>query len=164
MIKTINNPISIFDKKTWELIKEYKGVKIEINNKTDVARIINKKNKPVAYGDLNEIKRAYDRLQYPWSNCNIGDIVAVSRNNGLYYHYGIYIGGGEVIHYAPHEGENAKSVCIHKVDFRVFLDGAISYEILTFLDKGNIPQRTEVNLITGNGKKRRFSKRHGVAQ
>lgn len=40
-----------------------------------------------------------------------GDILAVSRWDNLYEHYGVYIGHGNVIHFAANEGdfgENAK--------------------------------------------------------
>lgn len=41
-----------------------------------------------------------------------GDILAVSRWGNLYEHYGVYIGHGNVIHFAANEGdfgENAKN-------------------------------------------------------
>jgi hypothetical protein len=54
-----------------------------------------------------------------------GDILYVSR--GLYKHYGIYTGGGKVIHFAPLAGAeiNAENAVIHETDMENFLKGGI---------------------------------------
>ena len=160
MNKNIKSPL--FLKETWELLEEYKGLIIEINNISDVARIKNIKNKIIASGNIKETKRIFNRLKRPWRKCNVGDIVAVRRKNGLYYHYAVYIGRGKVIHYADPDKEMGKNPCIHKADFRYFLSGATSYEILLFSEEGKVPQHIKIDLISGKEEKGRFSKKDRI--
>lgn len=159
MNNTTNKTPFIFQKEPWLLLEEYRGLKIETNNRMDNARIKNIKNQTVASGDIYEMKRVYKRLKLPWRNCSIGDIVAVKRMNGMYYHYAIYIGCGKVIHYAILDGETDKKASIHKTDFISFLEGAVSYEILTFSDDGKVPQHEKIDLISGSEIRCRFSQK-----
>lgn len=60
---------------------------------------------------------------------NEGDVIAVRRMAGAYQHYGIYIGGGEVIHYAAPGGDFGDSICVHKTAFDRFLDGGEGFAL-----------------------------------
>jgi hypothetical protein len=52
-----------------------------------------------------------------------GDVVCVSRLGGAYWHYGVYIGGGDVIHHASTNGDFGGNICIHQASLVKFLDG-----------------------------------------
>ena len=68
-----------------------------------------------------------------------GDVLGVDRH--LYKHYGIYIGHGRVIHFAP----DAKDVtCIHEAPMAEFLDGASSYFVCVFPEKYGRPKEYEM--------------------
>ena len=56
-----------------------------------------------------------------------GDIIRVSR--GLYKHYGVYVGGGHVIHYSGSiVGKLTEEPRVEEVSLKDFLEGATSYE------------------------------------
>jgi hypothetical protein len=52
-----------------------------------------------------------------------GDILYVNR--GFYKHYGVYVGNGKVIHFAPLAGKeiNAENAVVHETDLDNFLKG-----------------------------------------
>lgn len=54
-------------------------------------------------------------------NFSQGDILLVDR--GLYQHYGIYAGGGKVIHYSDKFGDFGNDICILESDLQTFAAG-----------------------------------------
>lgn len=44
-------------------------------------------------------------------SAEIGDIVCVKRKHGIYYHFGIYAGGNEVIHFSASAGNETDADC-----------------------------------------------------
>lgn len=67
-------------------------------------------------------------------NCNPGDILAVKRGNGLYYHYGVYVGNAHIIHYNfdSKDPNTIKRRCIHKAFIKEFLNDSYSFYVLKF--------------------------------
>jgi len=61
-----------------------------------------------------------------------GDVVFVERSCNLYRHYGVYVGGGEIIHYASESGDFGENISVHKTSMKQFLDGAEQYYICKF--------------------------------
>ena len=59
------------------------------------------------------------------NNINPGDVVYVDR--GLYKHYGVYAGGGKIIHFAPLAGNeiNAENAVVHETELNNFLKGGM---------------------------------------
>ena len=57
------------------------------------------------------------------SKIKVGDILYVNR--GYYKHYGVYIGEGKIIHFAPLNGAeiNSKNAVIHETNLDDFLKG-----------------------------------------
>lgn len=60
-----------------------------------------------------------------------GDILAVSRWGNLYEHYGVYIGGGQVIHFAASDGDFGDDSEICEVPLAFFAKGE-NYRIVAF--------------------------------
>lgn len=64
-----------------------------------------------------------------------GDVIFVERYNGLYRHFGIYIGDDKVIHFAAPDGDfDKKNACIHETSLDHFKDGSEIY-VMTFSEK-----------------------------
>lgn len=59
-----------------------------------------------------------------------GDILGVSR--GMYEHYAVYIGNGEVIHYAAETSDFRGGAAIRRAPFQNFLGTAKSYFVVCF--------------------------------
>jgi len=70
-----------------------------------------------------------------------GDIVCISKK--LYKHYGVYIGGDRVIHYATDDNDKTKKVI--ETSFDDFLSNSESYFILVFPDKHGEPGKVSFN-------------------
>ena len=49
-----------------------------------------------------------------------GDVLAVSRWGNLYEHYGVYVGHGQVIHFAADEGDFGDDAEIRQVSLATF--------------------------------------------
>ena len=62
-----------------------------------------------------------------------GDILAVDR--GVYLHYAVYVGNGEVIHYSGGSGDFDGKISIHQAPMAEFLKENKSYFVLEFSDK-----------------------------
>ena len=89
-----------------------------------------------------------------------GDVLYINR--GLYKHYGVYIGGEKVIHFAPLEGAeiNAKNAVIHEIDLKSFLRGGtpeVDKKLKAKFDRKKIVERARsqigskgYNLVFGN--------------
>lgn len=64
-----------------------------------------------------------------------GDVIFVERCNGLYRHFGIYIGNDKVIHFAAPDGDfDKKNAYIHETSLDHFKDGSEVY-VMTFSEK-----------------------------
>lgn len=52
-----------------------------------------------------------------------GDVVYCDRYIFLYRHFGIYVGKGKVIHFAPKDGDVGKNAVVHETSIEEFADG-----------------------------------------
>ncbi|SEM38990.1 Lecithin retinol acyltransferase [Butyrivibrio sp. ob235] len=143
-----NIPIKAFDNDLlWETIQWEKGWKLQKNNITGRARILNEDGIRLASGSFQDMSKAIDRFIKPWKGCKIGDILAVQRLGGLYSHFAIYIGYGKVIHFAPEIINGKSENCyIHKADFSEFILTETKYDIIHFPEDGSDPIHECVNL------------------
>ena len=67
-----------------------------------------------------------------------GDVIYVERMNGIYRHYGIYVGKGTIIHYGTKDKDFGKGISIHKSTMKEFLKGENKYYICKFPEHANI--------------------------
>lgn len=143
-----NIPIPVMDGEIfWTVLKEEGGFKLEQNDLTGHARIINSNKIRLAWGDVEAMQAAFKKLRKPWSKCKKGDILAVQRLGGTYSHYAVYVGSGKIIHYAAPDGDFGKEACIHKADFQAFLENSTSFEVLSFSEDGDRPRHRTINLV-----------------
>ncbi len=68
----------------------------------------------------------------PGKQIRPGDVIFVERAGNLYRHYGVYVGGGEIIHYSSDDGDFGGNISVHKTNMEQFLDGAGQYFICKF--------------------------------
>lgn len=61
-----------------------------------------------------------------------GDVIGVHRFNGLYDHYGIYTGNGEVIHYADPSGDFGTNIVVHRTTLKKFKEDAKYLFVVNF--------------------------------
>ena len=54
-----------------------------------------------------------------------GDLIRVKRYCGVYFHEGIYVSDGEVIHFSGEPGESKRSAKVIKTDLETFLEGGV---------------------------------------
>lgn len=59
-----------------------------------------------------------------------GDIIAVDR--GVYLHYAVYVGNGEVIHYRGRDGDFGEKITVHRAPMSEFLQDSKEFFILQF--------------------------------
>lgn len=62
-----------------------------------------------------------------------GDVICVNR--GLYKHYGIYVEGGNVIHYTGANGPDDFNGVVRETSLNEFLNGAENFHVCRFPDK-----------------------------
>ena len=78
------------------------------------------------------------RYSEPNAALSYGDVVAVKRHMDFYHHFGVYAGGGKIIHYAAEKGDFGKRdmVTVHLSPFREFLGDSRNYYVVS-LKKGS---------------------------
>ncbi|MCL2264612.1 MAG: lecithin retinol acyltransferase family protein [Treponema sp.] len=76
----------------------------------------------------NKIKIINDPFNYLFDKLSAGSVLFVDNyflGLNTYQHYGVYIGNGKVIHFAPYEGQeiSMENGVIHETTLEVFLNG-----------------------------------------
>lgn len=62
---------------------------------------------------------------------NYGDVVYCDRAGGVYGHFGIYVGGRKVIHFADPQGEfSTERAVVHEISLERFVDGCRLYRMI----------------------------------
>ncbi len=56
-----------------------------------------------------------------------GDVIFCRRYVSIYKHFGIYVGSGKVIHFAPRNGDIGSEAYIHETTIEEFADGNTVY-------------------------------------
>lgn len=72
-----------------------------------------------------------------------GDVVGVHRMRGLYDHYGIYTGNGEMIHYADPSGDFGMNIIVHRTTLEKFKEDS---EYIFVIDFDKYIQRNTVKI------------------
>ena len=77
---------------------------------------------------INNLTRAYEPVAIDVDELKIGDHIC--RDRILYVHHGIYVGNGEVIHFAPRKFK-VLHICVHAVALEKFMRGRNVYRVST---------------------------------
>lgn len=103
----------------WKKVAEEGGYECQENLIFGMCRIVSPHNTIIANGSRNAMIEKMNRLA---SNdfFKRGDVIGVSRN-GLYEHYGIYLGNGRVIHYCGEGNDFGGKVIVHEAPFSEFM-------------------------------------------
>lgn len=123
----------------WTTIAEANGYKIQINNLLGNARILDKDNKRVAWGNKTVMKEKFNRL-IGNDFLRRGDIIGIRRKGG-YEHYAVYIGNHEVIHYAGENSDFSDKRTIHKAPISEFLRNDTVFFVLNFPNEYAVPEK-----------------------
>lgn len=129
----------------WETRQRVNGYKLQIHKMFPThARILDEKDIRIAWGDYEVMRDKFRRIMSP-NFLLPGDIVGVPRSAaaGLYDHYGVYVGDGEVIHYAAQQEDFNGTV--HQTSMEEFLKEDTSFFVLHF---GKDCQMTLNHLLT----------------
>ena len=102
----------------------------------------------------NKIAIINDPFNYLFDKLSIGSVLFVENyfaGFNTYQHYGVYIGNGNVIHFAPHEGQeiNMENGIIHETTLEKFLNGRslkIDINIKPLFSENEIVQRARSRL------------------
>lgn len=103
----------------WEKVAEKGGYECQENLFSGKCRIVSPYNTRIANGSKNAMIEKMNRLSST-DFFKRGDVIGVSRN-GLYGHYGIYLGNGRVIHYCGEGNDFGGRVTVHEAPFSEFL-------------------------------------------
>ena len=117
----------------WDNIETKLGWRLQQNRITKVCRILDACNVQKAWGSYDAMKEKFRRLTRK-DFLERGDVIGVTRK--LYDHYAIYIGNGEVIHYAAKGKDFGSHISIHKASLDDFLKGEKNYFVLHFFENG----------------------------
>ena len=106
----------------WKKVAEEGGYECQENLIFGMCRIVSPHNTIIANGSRNAMIEKMNRLA---SNdfFKRGDVIGVSRN-GLYVHFGIYLGNGRVIHYCGEGNDFGGKVTVHEAPFSEFIKGS----------------------------------------
>lgn len=103
----------------WKKVTEKGGYECQENVFSGKCRIVSPYNTRIANGSKSSMVEKMKRL----SSVDFfkrGDVIGVSRN-GLYEHYGIYLGNGRVIHYCGEGNDFGGRVTVHEAPFSEFV-------------------------------------------
>lgn len=103
----------------WKIIAEKRGYECQINVISERCRVVSPGGTQIANGSKNAMIEKMNRLSSD-DFFKRGDVIGVSRN-GLYEHYGIYLGNGRVIHYCGEGNDFGGRVTVHEAPFSEFI-------------------------------------------
>lgn len=115
----------------WNTIKEASGYKLQVNLLTNHARILDSKNLRIAWGSENAMRNKFARITRS-EYLKPGDILGIKRRGGLYEHYAVYIGNGEVIHYSGQNNDFSEKPTIHQAPIENFFNNDNKFFVLDF--------------------------------
>ncbi|MBR4175040.1 MAG: lecithin retinol acyltransferase family protein [Lachnospiraceae bacterium] len=127
----------------WNDLAECNGWRLQRNTITEHVRILDAGNNRRAWGDLEslisllsegDILKPVRGKKEIWAGCRRGDVIATERMDGVYLHYAVYIGDGNVIHYSADGSDFVGECYIHEASFYEFLRDSKDFYILDFKD------------------------------
>ena len=133
------------DKMLWSDVDMRNGWRLQHNSLTGLSRILDENNIRKAWGSPAVMKEKFKRLTRE-DFFEPGDVVGVVRKKALnmYEHYAVYIGDGQVIHYAGN-GEDFKGhVCVKVDTIENFLKDDDNYFVLYFDKAYATPRKIQV--------------------
>lgn len=116
----------------WDTKQRVNGYKLQVHKLIPGhSRILDEKDIRIAWGETEVMRDKFRRIVSP-NFLLPGDIIGVSRGaaGGFYDHYAIYMGDGEVIHYAA-QG-NDFSGTIHQAPIEDFIKEDDAFFVLHF--------------------------------
>ena len=129
----------------WQTMKYQNGWKLQNNYLTGLSRILDENNIRKAWGSPEVMTEKFKRLTRK-EFLEPGDVVGVTRKKalGIYEHYAVYIGDGQVVHYSGENFDFNDSVCIRKDTLKNFLKNDNEYFVLYFDSKISFPRKIQV--------------------
>ena len=129
----------------WTNVKCIKGWKLQYNAVTGLARILDENNIRKAWGSLEVMKEKFRRLTQK-EFLEPGDVIGVLRKKALnmYEHYAVYLGDGQVIHYAGDGNDFNGQISVKKDSLEAFLKDDTDYFVLFFDKAYTTPRKIQV--------------------
>lgn len=131
----------------WQDIIKRKGWVVQKERLGNRARIIDDKCIQRGNGSLSTMIEKMERLLSD-EFLRVGDIVGVSR--GAYEHYGIYVGGGKIIHYAGKENDFTGAISIHEVSINEFIKNSKGYFVISFSGRYPVKMQSRTMFIANS--------------
>lgn len=132
----------------WLKVAEKDGYECQENVFSGRCRIVSPHNTRIANGSKNAMIEKMNRLASA-EFFKRGDVIGVSRN-GLYEHYGIYLGNGRVIHYCGDGNDFGGRVTVHEAPFSEFAKES-KYCFAVWFDEGRPIRLQQATTFLFNG-------------
>jgi len=128
----------------WQTIAQKTGWRLQVNPVTGLARILDASDIRKAWGSEEAMREKFRRLTRE-EFLEPGDIIGITRKKaiGLYDHYAVYVGDGQVVHYAAEGGDFGKNISIHLAGITEFLKSDARYFVLYFPVSGGNPVKIQ---------------------
>jgi len=129
----------------WKVIKQKVGWQLQANYLTRLYRIVDDNNIRRAWGSSAVMEEKCKRLTRK-EFLEPGDVVGVAREKALkmYEHYAVYIGNGQVVHYAGEGNDFNGRVSVQKASLKSFLKDDTDYFVLFFHKDYTMPRKIQV--------------------
>lgn len=132
----------------WKKLAERGGYECQVNLISGKYRIVSPHNTRIANGSKNAMVEKMNRLASA-DFFKRGDVIGVSRN-GLYEHYGIYLGNEKVIHYCGEGNDFGGRITVHKASFSEFIKES-KYCFAVWFDAGRPVRLQQATTFLFNG-------------
>lgn len=129
----------------WNTIRTKNGWRLQNNCLTGLSRILDENNIRKAWGSPAVMEEKFKRLTRK-EFLELGDVVGVVRKRALhlYEHYAVYLGNGEVVHYAGTGADFQGRVCVQRDTLEHFLKDDDDYFALYFDKSSAVPRKIQV--------------------
>lgn len=132
----------------WKKVAEKGGYECQKNVLFGQYRIVSPYNTRIANGSKNAMVEKMKRLASA-DFFKRGDVIGVSRN-GLYEHYGIYLGNGRVIHYCGEGNDFSGRVTVHEAPFSEFIKES-NHCFVVWFDAGRMVRLQQATTFLWSG-------------
>lgn len=132
----------------WKKLSERGGYECQVNLISGKYRIVSPHHTRIANGSKNAMVEKMNRLASA-DFFKRGDVIGVSRN-GLYEHYGIYLGNEKVIHYCGEGNDFGGRITVHKASLSEFIKES-KYCFVVWFDAGRPVKLHQATTFLLNG-------------
>ena len=129
----------------WKTKDKKSGFKLQVNTLTGNARIVDEKNRRIAWGKLSLMENKFKNITRV-DHIEPGDILGIKRIGGLYEHYAVYIGNDEVIHYSGRGSDFSDEPVVHKANIKDFFNKDKEFFVLDFSDEKEYPEKMNLTV------------------